>query len=266
MPASGVDVKESRPILNVTGAARLMKINQSAHSGLRSGAGLPTDPSPVFGFPAASGRSKPDVASSPLGEGGLNVDKIRSGTAVFRTAPDGRILAWNAAAERLTGIRAGEAHGQRCWQVLAGRDAEGGLVCHPGCSVLRLAHESWPVHPFDLQVRLADGDVRLVLSTIVLDGDQSEPVILHTLNESPTPSRHAAIDAACGNLTPRQCEILHLLAQGIRPRQIAARLKLSETTVRNHIQAILLSLGVHSQLEAVAQVRRLAIADTESAA
>jgi DNA-binding NarL/FixJ family response regulator len=41
---------------------------------------------------------------------------------------------------------------------------------------------------------------------------------------------------------------------------------LSETTVRNHIQAILLALGVHSQLEAAARARTLALADNESAA
>ncbi|HVW89148.1 MAG TPA: LuxR C-terminal-related transcriptional regulator [Gaiellaceae bacterium] len=177
--------------------------------------------------------------------------RLRSGTAVFRTAPNGRILEWNDAAERLTGVTASEAQGRACWEILAGRGADGELLCHPGCSVLRLAREGWPVRPLDARVRLADGEARLTLSTIVLGDGGEEPVVLHTLSEAP---RHAAASPGCARLTPRQGEILQLLARGNRPRQIASQLTLSETTVRNHIQAILLALGVHSQLEAVAQL------------
>lgn len=187
------------------------------------------------------------------------VQTLRSGTAVFRIAADGRILDWNAAAERLTGVQSGETRGRTCWEVLAGRDAEGGLACHPGCSVLRLARECWPVRPFDLSVRLADGDTTLTLSTIVLGGDGDGPVILHTLTERRAPARRPPANAGCVSLTPRQNEILRLLADGLRPREIASRLTLSEATVRNHVQAILLALGVHSQLEAVARARTLAL-------
>ncbi len=58
-------------------------------------------------------------------------------------------------------------------------------------------------------------------------------------------------------LSPRQREILGLLAQGIVVRRIAAKLGLSETTVRNHIRVTLRRLDCHSQLEAVAIARRL---------
>ena len=58
-------------------------------------------------------------------------------------------------------------------------------------------------------------------------------------------------------LSPRQREILALLAQGMRAREIGARLQLSETTVRNHISGLLHRLGCHSQLEAVARAREL---------
>lgn len=194
------------------------------------------------------------------------MDRLRSGTALFRTAADGRILDWNTAAERLTGIQTRETLGQPCWEVLAGSDAAGGVVCHPGCSVLRLARECWPVRPFDLHVRLADGDTSLAVSTIVLDDGADGLEVVHTLSETSAAPRRATSDAGAVNLTPRQGEILHLLAQGIRPRQIAGRLTLSETTVRNHIQAILLALGVHSQLEAVARARTLALIHDRTAA
>jgi DNA-binding NarL/FixJ family response regulator len=58
------------------------------------------------------------------------------------------------------------------------------------------------------------------------------------------------------HLTPRQIEVLRLLEQGRSTDQIAAGLHISVETVRNHIRAILRTLGVHSRLEAVALVRQ----------
>ena len=57
-------------------------------------------------------------------------------------------------------------------------------------------------------------------------------------------------------LTPRQLEVLEMLAHGLRARTIARELHLAEATVRNHIRAIRRELGTHSQLEAVAAARR----------
>jgi PAS domain S-box-containing protein len=56
-------------------------------------------------------------------------------------------------------------------------------------------------------------------------------------------------------LTPRQTEILRALEQGRSTSQIANDLKLSPETVRNHVRNLLLALGVHSRLEAVAVAR-----------
>ena len=56
-------------------------------------------------------------------------------------------------------------------------------------------------------------------------------------------------------LSPRQQQILALMAHGVRVREIAVHLELSETTVRNHVRGILKRLGCHSQLEAVARAR-----------
>lgn len=51
-------------------------------------------------------------------------------------------------------------------------------------------------------------------------------------------------------LTRREIEVLELLAQGLRSRQIAQRLFLSEKTVRNHISAILGKLHANDRTEA----------------
>ncbi len=52
-------------------------------------------------------------------------------------------------------------------------------------------------------------------------------------------------------LSPRELEVLRLLAEGLGTRAIAERLVISTSTTRNHIQRILTRLGVHSRLEAV---------------
>jgi PAS domain S-box-containing protein len=57
-------------------------------------------------------------------------------------------------------------------------------------------------------------------------------------------------------LTPRQSEILGLLAQGRSTEQMATDLHLSIATVRNHIRGLMRALGVHSRLEAVAVAHR----------
>ena len=53
-------------------------------------------------------------------------------------------------------------------------------------------------------------------------------------------------------LTPRESEILALLAGGSGTRQIAGRLVISEKTVKTHVQNILRKLGAASRLEAAA--------------
>jgi PAS domain S-box-containing protein len=58
------------------------------------------------------------------------------------------------------------------------------------------------------------------------------------------------------SLTPRQHEVLTLLADGASTEDVAATLGLSDETVRNHIRQLLRRLGVHSRLAAVAHARR----------
>lgn len=52
-------------------------------------------------------------------------------------------------------------------------------------------------------------------------------------------------------LTPRQTEVLSLLAQGLDTYEIADRLGIAVETTRNHVRGLLKRLGVHSRLEAV---------------
>jgi DNA-binding NarL/FixJ family response regulator len=58
------------------------------------------------------------------------------------------------------------------------------------------------------------------------------------------------------NLTPRQYEVLVLLAEGLPTEQIAQRLQVAENTARNHIRLLLQEIGVHSRLAAVVTAYR----------
>lgn len=52
-------------------------------------------------------------------------------------------------------------------------------------------------------------------------------------------------------LSPREREVLDLLAEGCSNRQIAGRLFIAETTVKGYVAALLDKLGVNSRLQAV---------------
>jgi DNA-binding NarL/FixJ family response regulator len=58
---------------------------------------------------------------------------------------------------------------------------------------------------------------------------------------------------ADARLSPRELQILELLAGGQSQKQIAAELVISPKTVGTHIQHVLAKLGVHSRAQAVAR-------------
>jgi DNA-binding CsgD family transcriptional regulator/tetratricopeptide (TPR) repeat protein len=70
---------------------------------------------------------------------------------------------------------------------------------------------------------------------------------------------HRATTANPGELTPRELEVLALLAQGLRNVQIAERLVVSSRTVDHHVSSILGKLGARTRGEAVAEAHRLSL-------
>jgi DNA-binding NarL/FixJ family response regulator len=69
------------------------------------------------------------------------------------------------------------------------------------------------------------------------------------------------VEAQLERLTPREKEVLRLMADGISSRDIANRLGISYTTVRTHIRSVGSKLGVHSKLEAIVKARELALVE-----
>ena len=181
-----------------------------------------------------------------------------------------RIVYWNDAAETLLGWPSREALGKRCYDVFAGRDIFGNACCFRDCGVEVACSRGEAPAPFVMDVRARDGRaLRVVTRTVALpspgaayrtlihlfeNGDANAlDAILARVKAaaSPRPEPFAGPPEATVTLSPREHEILVLLAAGYGTVNIAARLGLSHATVRNHVQHLLRRMEVHSQVEAV---------------
>jgi DNA-binding NarL/FixJ family response regulator len=63
----------------------------------------------------------------------------------------------------------------------------------------------------------------------------------------------AGMDNSFIDLTPREMDVLHLLARGLANKQIAAQLNMTENTVKFHIKAIFSKLDASNRAQAVAK-------------
>ncbi|NIQ52695.1 MAG: hypothetical protein GWN71_04365, partial [Gammaproteobacteria bacterium] len=69
------------------------------------------------------------------------------------------------------------------------------------------------------------------------------------MSSLPRGPRPATRDNPAG-LTPRQLQVLDLLAEGLSNQAIASRLHISTKTVEHHVSAVLAKLDVRSRTEA----------------
>ena len=79
------------------------------------------------------------------------------------------------------------------------------------------------------------------------------PSLISAIGRGGTPEKPSSPRRA---LTPREREVLALMANGGTNRQIAARLEISEQSVKNHISNLLRKLGARNRTEAAAVARR----------
>jgi DNA-binding NarL/FixJ family response regulator len=89
------------------------------------------------------------------------------------------------------------------------------------------------------------GAIRAVLQGLVVLHPAASEALLGDVASLPSAGQ------AAEPLTPREREVLHLLAQGLPSKTIASRLRLSEHTIKFHIGSIMTKLGAASRTEAV---------------
>jgi ATP/maltotriose-dependent transcriptional regulator MalT len=196
--------------------------------------------------------------------------------AWLRGDRQGAVQATEAAFALATELGAGGVVGELAlWRRRAGTVEEpDGPVAEPYASQLagdwRAAAEQWAAIgcSYEAALALADGDGEARRRAL----DQ-----LHELGAAPAAAivaRRLRARGARGlrrgprrstrdnpaNLTPREVEVLALVEQGLRNKQIAERLFVSAKTVDHHVAAILRKLGVQTRGEAGAAARRLGFA------
>ena len=93
-----------------------------------------------------------------------------------------------------------------------------------------------------------------LLEAFETTGTRSPSLDLHPPSAAP-----GAAEALIEPLTPRELEVLHLLAEGLTNPEIARQLFVSLPTVKSHTRNIYGKLGVHKRREAVNRARQLGI-------
>lgn len=211
--------------------------------------------------------------SSDRGALGWLLDALeRAGDAAVALDAQQRIVLWNAAAERLLGWRREEVIGRPCYEVLAGRDRSGHLVCCAHCPEMVMAERGEPIPARDVCYRTSGGDdVWVNVSTLVVTAPPGPTRLAVHLFRDVTAQHRAeevlevlaareglarAGPSPLRALTRRELEVLEMLARGLDTHAMARALFVSPITVRTHVQNLLRKLGVHTRAEAVAVAAR----------
>jgi len=121
------------------------------------------------------------------------------------------------------------------------------------------AADAWTAGVRGLLVREADAEAIVAALQAVLRG----LAVLHPAMAGPLLANgmqpHAPDQPLIEELTPRELMVLELLAEGLPNKSIAARLGISEHTVKFHVNGILGKLGAQSRTDAVMRATRLGL-------
>jgi len=167
---------------------------------------------------------------------------------------EGRFVHMNAAAERASGWSNADFLGRHFTDPLPA-DARASVVAQ-----FRRAVEHGEPTDFETVFVDASGHRRGVRAQHLplRDGDEIVGVLILAFGVRQPPSKPIS-STPHPRLTPRQREILELMASGRSTSEIATELTLSTETVRNHVRSVFRELHVHTRPEAIAAAQRLGL-------
>ncbi|HZT15618.1 MAG TPA: response regulator transcription factor [Gaiellaceae bacterium] len=99
------------------------------------------------------------------------------------------------------------------------------------------------------------GEIERAIAAVVRGEAAIDPAVQHHLVEAV-----AAGPELPDGLTPREAEVLGLIAQGLSNREIADRLVVSEATVKSHVNHLFTKTGARDRAQAVAYAYRHGLA------
>ena len=109
--------------------------------------------------------------------------------------------------------------------------------------------------------RLVQGLHAVIQGEYFLDSSISHEVVERLMK---SPVREARVsDTDYGRLTPREQEIMRMLAEGLPKSEIADRLCISIKTVENHRSNIMKKLDLHSAMDLVRYAAKLGLIDID---
>ncbi|UWZ49317.1 response regulator transcription factor [Dactylosporangium matsuzakiense] len=95
-------------------------------------------------------------------------------------------------------------------------------------------------------------EILAAMRRVLQDGAALDPAVQHhVLN-----ALHNPVPNNSDGLTPREVEVLALIAEGLSNAEIAARLFISEGTVKSHVNHLLAKIGGRDRAQAVAYAYR----------
>ncbi len=116
--------------------------------------------------------------------------------------------------------------------------------------------ETWAAGARGLLLRQADTE-KLVAALLAVS--QGLVTLDPSLTAAALPPKDLTASALAEPLTPRELEVLQLVAEGLPNKAIARQLDISDHTVKFHVNAILSKLGAQSRTEAVVRANRLGL-------
>jgi DNA-binding CsgD family transcriptional regulator len=144
-----------------------------------------------------------------------------------------------------------------------------------------MRHHREPIHPYQFQIKHRSGEMlKVKCSVIIAPSANARRYNFVHLVEPLDPAVEVGLDELarrCGampgfpsapgkrktgpsdsnrKLTPREIEVLRLVASGTSTHDIAHTLGIQDTTVSNHIQHILEKFEAHTKLQAVYAAQR----------